>query len=123
MKTFVCRDDALVEISHDNCPEGKIRLLASLNPDANLGPQIEEYDDRWTLTDLSKVASGMLSSMEFYRDFNEINGRTSGGITLIDNMTDDEIAKYFSDGETTEMTMERFSEALPKLKDGIYHVF
>lgn len=66
------------------CEDDSVRLLRSLNPDAEDGVQGEEFGEEWTLADRGAAAAAFLNN-GFWRTWTDINGTACGGINLYDH--------------------------------------
>ena len=61
------------------CEDDSVRLLRSLNPDAEDGVQGEEFGEEWTLSDRGAAAAAFLNN-GFWKTWTDINGTACGGI-------------------------------------------
>ena len=64
---------------------GTVRLLRTLNRDADSGLQGEDYNDAWTLGDRI-TAAATFCERGFWGTWSDINAKTSGGIHLYDDL-------------------------------------
>ena len=106
---------AVIEIVHDTC-----RLLCTVNPNATIPLQIEEYSEDWTLP--LKDAAAQFAEKGFFHTWTDINGTVVGGIYLTDGLTQEEVYEYIGVDRLPLISIqESYLPALiPCLVDGVY---
>ena len=80
---------ALIKLCEDN----SVRLLRSLNPDAEDGVQGEEFGEKWTLSDRGAAAAAFLNN-GFWKTWTDINGTACGGINLYDQLCEEGVRQF-----------------------------
>lgn len=75
------------------CEDDSVRLLRSLNPDAEDGVQGEEFGEEWTLADRGAAAAAFLNN-GFWRTWTDINGTACGGINLYDQLCEEGVRQF-----------------------------
>ena len=75
------------------CEDDSVRLLRSLNPDAEDGVQGEEFGEEWTLSDRGAAAAAFLNN-GFWKTWTDINGTACGGINLYDQLCEEGVRQF-----------------------------
>jgi hypothetical protein len=75
------------------CEDDSVRLLRSLNPDAEDGVQGEEFGEEWTLADRGAAAAAFLNN-GFWKTWTDINGTACGGINLYDQLCEEGVRQF-----------------------------
>ena len=75
------------------CEDDSVRLLRSLNPDAEDGVQGEEFGEEWTLSDRGAAAAAFLNN-GFCKTWTDINGTACGGINLYDQLCEEGVRQF-----------------------------
>ena len=75
------------------CEDDSVRLLRSLNPDAEDGVQGEEFGEEWTLPDRGTAAAAFLNN-GFWKTWTDINGKVCGGINLYDQLCEEGVRQF-----------------------------
>lgn len=106
---------AVIEIVRDTC-----RLLCTVNLDATIPLQIEEYSEDWTLP--LKDAAAQFAEKGFFRAWTDINDTVAGGIYLTDGLTQEEVFDYIGADRLPLLSIQESSlpALIPCLVDGVY---
>lgn len=75
------------------CEDDSVRLLRSLNPDAEDGVQGEEFGEEWTLSDRGAAAAAFLNN-GFWKTWTDIKGTACGGINLYDQLCEEGVRQF-----------------------------
>lgn len=106
---------AVIEIVRDTC-----RLLCTVNQDATIPLQIEEYSEDWTLPLMD--ATAQFAEKGFFQVWTDINGTVVGGIYLTDGLTQEEVFEYIGADRLPLISIQESSipALIPCLMDGVY---
>lgn len=101
-----------------------VRLVATINVDAELGPQCELYGKDWTIG--FSEAMERAAEVGFWGVFDEISGKVAGGISFVDGAPMNELCDIIFNGTTDTVSVHGQSmqsmEKLAGLSTGEYGV-